>query len=114
MALFENGERVTPPSTRFCTRFFGLRSARAREDAIESFFAGVDAAFWVIVANEQPGQRGKRHMWHAAICSITRRTIEGRIHDAESDLDGTSILDLHRIINLRDRLDTGSLRRHPP
>ena len=43
MALFENGERVTPPLNQILYEdFSGLRSARAREDTrIESFFAAL-------------------------------------------------------------------------
>jgi len=48
LALFENGERVTLFLNQILyDDFSGLRSARAREDKrIESFFAGLDAAFW--------------------------------------------------------------------
>src|SRR5580704_5819681 len=48
MGLFESGERVTPPLNQILYEdFSGLRSARAQEDArIESFFAGLDSAFW--------------------------------------------------------------------
>src|SRR5580700_2214442 len=48
MGLFESGERTTPPLSRILYDDFpGLRTAREREDArIESFFAGLNAAFW--------------------------------------------------------------------
>src|ERR1044071_8746570 len=48
LALFENGERVTPPLNQILyDDLSDLRSARACEDTrIESFFAGLDAAFW--------------------------------------------------------------------
>ena len=48
MGLFESGEPVSPPPNQILYDAFSeLRSAREREDArIESFFAGLDAAFW--------------------------------------------------------------------
>src|SRR5687768_6599043 len=48
MALFERGERATPPLDRILyDDFVSLRNARVREDLrIESFFSGLDAAFW--------------------------------------------------------------------
>src|SRR5580692_9031998 len=47
IGLFDGGERATPPLNQILyDDFSGLRSARVREDArIESFFAGLDAAF---------------------------------------------------------------------
>jgi uncharacterized damage-inducible protein DinB len=48
MALFESGERLTPPLDQIlCDDFFSLRRARAREDSrIEAFFAGLETPFW--------------------------------------------------------------------
>ena len=84
MALFEHGERLTPPLDQIlCDDFSGLRSARAREDCAGSSRSS---------AGSRPGSGGgrspiritraeitsKRPMWHAAICSITRPTIERR------------------------------------
>src|SRR5271154_528191 len=48
IGLFESGERVTPPLNQILyDDFFALRSAREREDVrMESFFAGLDDAFW--------------------------------------------------------------------
>src|SRR4029453_18873863 len=48
MTLFERGDRTTPPLDQILyDDFLSLRTARAREDLrIESFFGGIDAAFW--------------------------------------------------------------------
>src|SRR6266446_6501903 len=48
IGLFESGERVTPPLNQILyDAFSDLRVAREREDVrIESYFAGLDAAFW--------------------------------------------------------------------
>jgi hypothetical protein len=48
MALFERGDRVTPPLSQILYDDFpSLRRARAGEDLrIESFFGGLDAARW--------------------------------------------------------------------
>jgi len=48
MALFERGDRATPPLNQILyDDFLSLRGARAREDLrIEAFFGGLDAGFW--------------------------------------------------------------------
>jgi len=105
MALFENGERVTPPLNQILYDDFPLlRDARVREDArIESFFAGLSAAFWgrsFAYTNNQ----GKDYVETAHVaCShlFNHQTHHrGQVHVM---LSQTAIappqLDLHRIMN---------------
>ena len=105
MALFENGERVTPPLNQILYDDFStLRNARAREDErIESFFAKLDAAFWgrsFAYTNNQ----GKDYVETAHVaCShlFNHQTHHrGQVHVM---LSQTAVappsLDLHRILN---------------
>ena len=105
MGLFENGERVTPPLNQILyDDFSGLQSARAREDArIESFFAGLDAAFWnrsFAYTNNQ----GKDYVETAHVaCShlFNHQTHHrGQVHVMLSQTPvAPPSLDLHRIVN---------------
>jgi len=105
MGLFESGERVTPPLNQILyDDFFGLQSARTREDArVEAFFARLDAAFWTrwfAYTNNQ----GKNYVETAHVaCShlFNHQTHHrGQVHVM---LSQTSVpppaLDLHRIVN---------------
>ena len=83
MALFERGDRATPPLNQILyDDFLSLRSARTREDRrIESFFSGLGAAFWdrsFGYTNNQGKEYNRPRTWHAATCSTIRRTIERR------------------------------------
>jgi uncharacterized damage-inducible protein DinB len=105
MGLFESGERVTPPLNQILYEdFSGLRSARAQEDArIESFFAGLNSAFWdqsFAYTNNQ----GKDYVETAHVaCShlFNHQTHHrGQVHVMLSQTQVASpSLDLHRIIN---------------
>src|SRR5262245_58437580 len=105
MALFEDGERVTPPLNQVLyDDFSSLRSARAREDTrIESFFAGLDSAFWgrsFAYTNNQ----GKDCVETAHVaCShlFNHQTHHrGQVHVMLSQTPvAPPALDLHRILN---------------
>jgi uncharacterized damage-inducible protein DinB len=105
LALFENGERCTPPLNQILyDDFSGLRSARAREDKrIESFFAGLDAAFWdrsFAYTNNQ----GKDYVETAHVaCShlFNHQTHHrGQVHVMLSQTSTPApSLDLYRILN---------------
>src|SRR4029077_3712977 len=105
MGLFETGERVTPPLNQIlCDDFSGLRSARERDDArIESFFAGLETAFWsrsFAYTNNQ----GKDYVETAHVaCShlFNHQTHHrGQVHVMLSQTPvPPPSLDLHRIIN---------------
>jgi hypothetical protein len=78
MGLFASGERATPPLSQILyDDFFGLQSARAREDArIETFFAALDAAFWsrsFAYTNNQ----GKDYVETAHVATAWRRGFMG-------------------------------------
>lgn len=105
LGLFESGERATPPLNQILyDDFLDLRSARAREDArIESFFDGLDAAFWdrsFAYTNNQ----GKDYVETAHVaCShlFNHQTHHrGQVHVMLSQTPvAPPSLDLHRIIN---------------
>jgi uncharacterized damage-inducible protein DinB len=105
MGLFETGEPVTPPPNQILYDDFpGLQSARTQEDArIESFFAGLDAAFWdrsFAYTNLQ----GKDYVEtaHVACTHLFNHQTHhrGQVHVM---LSQTAIappqLDLHRVLN---------------
>jgi uncharacterized damage-inducible protein DinB len=105
MALFERGDRATPPLNQILyDDFLSLRSARAREDLrIESFFGGLDAAFWdrsFAYTNNQ----GKDYVEtaHVACCHLFNHQTHHRAQ-VHVMLSQTSTpppaLDLHRILN---------------
>ena len=105
MGLFETGERVTPPLNQILyDDFSGLRSARERADArIESFFAGLETAFWsrsFAYTNNQ----GKDYVETAHVaCShlFNHQTHHrGQVHVMLSQTPvAPPSLDLHRVIN---------------
>jgi len=105
MALFEYGERVTPPLDQILYDDFpGLRSARESEDArLESFFAGLNAGFWersFAYTNNQ----GKDYVETAHVaCShlFNHQTHHrGQVHVMLRQTQTSPLpLDLHRIIN---------------
>jgi len=97
IGLFESGERVTPPLNQILYNdLVDLRTAREREDVrIESFFAGLDDAFFsrsFAYTNNQ-GKRlrgdGTRSM-HAPVQSPGPPSRTGP-RNAESDSGGTPI-----------------------
>jgi uncharacterized damage-inducible protein DinB len=105
MALFERGDRATPPLNQILyDDFLSLRSARVREDLrIESFFGGLDAAFWdrsFAYTNNQ----GKDYVEtaHVACCHLFNHQTHHRAQ-VHVMLSQTSTrppaLDLHRILN---------------
>jgi uncharacterized damage-inducible protein DinB len=105
MGLFESGERVTPPLNQILyDDFSALRSAREREDVrMESFFAGIDDAFWnrsFAYTNNQ----GKDYVETAHVaCShlFNHQTHHrGQVHVMLSQTPlAPPSLDLHRIVN---------------
>jgi uncharacterized damage-inducible protein DinB len=105
MGLFESGERLTPPLNQILyDAFSALQTARAQEDArIESFFAGLDAAFWdrsFAYTNNQ----GKDYVETAHVaCShlFNHQTHHrGQVHVMLSQTPvAPPSLDMHRIIN---------------
>jgi uncharacterized damage-inducible protein DinB len=105
MALFESGERLTPPLDQIlCDDFSGLRSARAREDSrIESFFAGLDTGFWrrsFAYANNQG--RDYVETAHVACSHLFNHQTHHRaqVHVMLSQTStAPPSLDLHRILN---------------
>jgi uncharacterized damage-inducible protein DinB len=105
LALFENGDRVTPPLNRILYDDFpGLRDARAREDVrLEAFFAGLYDDFWnrsfAYTNNQGKGYVEKAHV----ACShlFNHQTHHrGQVHVMLSQTPvAPPSLDLHRIIN---------------
>ena len=105
MELFESGERVTPPLDQILhDDFYGLRNARAREDArIEGFFAKINDGFWnrsFAYTNNQ----GKDYVEAAHVaCShlFNHQTHHrGQVHVMLSQTPVVPpSLDLHRIVN---------------
>jgi uncharacterized damage-inducible protein DinB len=105
MGLFEGGQRETPPLDQILYEdFSALRSARLREDArMESFFAGLDAAFWIRPL-AYTNNRGKDYVETAHVaCShlFNHQTHHrGQVHAMLSQTPvAPPSLDLHRIIN---------------
>lgn len=105
MGLFETGERVTPPLNDILYDDFpSLRSAREREDArIESFFAGLDAAFWNR-SFAYTNNRGKHYVdtAHVACAHLFNHQTHhrGQVHVMLSQTPvAPPQLDLHRVIN---------------
>jgi uncharacterized damage-inducible protein DinB len=105
IGLFDGGERATPPLNQILyDDFSGLRSARVREDArIESFFAGLDAAFW-IRPFAYTNNRGKEYVETAHVaCNhlFNHQTHHrGQVHVMLSQTPvAPPSLDLHRIVN---------------
>jgi len=105
MALFENGDRVTPPLNQILyDDFSDLRSARSHEDSrIESFFAGLGDAFW---SRSFPytNNQGKDYVETAHVaCShlFNHQTHHrGQVHVMLSQTStAPPPLDLHRIVN---------------
>ena len=96
---------VTPPLNQILyDDFSSLRSARAREDArIESFFAGLDAAFWdrsFAYTNNQG--RDSAETAHVTCSHLFNHQTHhrGQVHVMLSQT-ATPLpsLDLHRILN---------------
>jgi uncharacterized damage-inducible protein DinB len=105
MGLFEKAERVTPPLSQILYDVFSeLRVAREREDArIESFFEGLDTAFWTRSFGYTNNQ-GKDYVESAHVaCShlFNHQTHHrGQVHVMLSQtLVVPPPLDLHRIVN---------------
>ncbi|MBZ5591454.1 MAG: DinB family protein [Acidobacteriia bacterium] len=105
MRLFQTGDRVTPPLNEILYDDFSeLQSARAREDArIESFFAGLDAAFWSR-SFAYTNNRGNDYVDTAQVaCShlFNHQTHHrGQVHVMLSQTPvAPPPLDLHRIVN---------------
>jgi len=105
LALFESGERATPPLGQILYEDFSeLREARVREDArLESFFGGLDDSFWgrsFAYTNNQ----GKDYVETAHVaCShlFNHQTHHrGQVHVmlSQTGVPAPS-LDLHRILN---------------
>lgn len=105
MALFELGDRATPPlNTILYDDFSILRTAREHEDRrLESFFGGLDNVFWrrsFAYTNNQ----GKEYVETAHVaCShlFNHQTHHrGQVHAMLSQTSTPPpALDLHRIIN---------------
>jgi uncharacterized damage-inducible protein DinB len=105
LALFENGQRVTPPLNQILYDDFNeLRGARMREDErLEAFFGGLDSSFWhrsFAYTNNQ----GKACVEKAHVaCShlFNHQTHHrGQVHVMLSQTAAAPPqLDLHRIIN---------------
>ena len=105
MGLFENGEPATPPLNQILYDDLpGLQTARSREDArIESFFAGLDGAFWARTFPYTNNQ-GKDYVETAHVaCShlFNHQTHHrGQVHVMLSQTPvAPPSLDLHRIVN---------------
>ena len=105
MALFERGDRVTPPLDQILyDDFSSLHAARTREDLrIESFFGDLDAAFWgrsFAYTNNQG--RDYVETAHVACCHLFNHQTHHRAQ-VHVMLSQTSTpppaLDLHRILN---------------
>src|SRR5687767_2364688 len=105
MALFERGDRVTPPLSQILYDVSSsLRSARVGEDLrIESFFGGLDAAFWdrsFAYTNNQG--KDSVETAHVACCHLFNHQTHHRAQ-VHVMLSQTSTpppaLDLHRILN---------------
>ncbi len=106
MWVFENDGREPPPMNDFLyTEFSVLRSARVREDArIESFFRGIDEAFWSW-SFPNTNSQGKSYVETSAVaCShlFNHQTHHrGQVHVMLSQTPvAPPSLDLHRIVNL--------------
>jgi uncharacterized damage-inducible protein DinB len=105
MGLFEGGERATPPLNQILYHdFSGLRIARVHEDArIESFFAGIEAAFW-IQSFAYTNHQGKDYVEAAHVACghlFNHQTHHrGQVHVMLSQTPvAPPSLDLHRIVN---------------
>jgi len=105
MGLFESGERPTPLLSQILyDNFPDLQTARVREDArIESFFAGLEAAFWTR-SFAYTNNQGKDYVESAHVaCShlFNHQTHHrGQVHVMLSQTPvAPPSLDLHRIIN---------------
>ena len=105
LALFENGDRVTPPLNQILYDDFSeLHYARSREDArLESFFAGIPVDFWTR-AFAYVNNKGKDYVETAHVaCShlFNHQTHHrGQVHVMLSQTPAAPpSLDLHRIIN---------------
>jgi len=105
MALFEHGDRKTPPLDQILyDDFSNLRTARTREDLqIESFFDGLDATFWGRSFSYTNNQ-GKDYMEtaHVACCHLFNHQTHHRaqVHVMVSQTSTPPpALDLHRILN---------------
>ena len=105
MALFERGDKATPPLNRILyDDFSSLRTAREREDVrIESFFGGLDSTFWsrsFAYTNNQ----GKDYVEtaHVACSHVFNHQTHHRaqVHVMVSQTSTPPpALDLHRILN---------------
>ena len=105
LALFERGDRVTPPLGQILYDDFpDLRAARVEEDArLERFFAGVDAPFWTR-SFEYVNNQGREIVETAHVaCShlFNHQTHHrGQVHVMLSQTNvAPPQLDLHRIMN---------------
>jgi uncharacterized damage-inducible protein DinB len=105
LGLFETGQVLTPPLNQILyDDFSALQNARVREDArIESFFAGLDAAFWPR-SFAYTNLQGKDYVDTAHVaCShlFNHQTHHrGQVHVMLSQTPvAPPPLDLHRIIN---------------
>jgi uncharacterized damage-inducible protein DinB len=105
LALFEIGERVTPPLNQILYDDFpGLRDGRAHEDArIELFFTTLDADFWgrsFAYTNNQG--RDYVETAHVACSHLFNHQTHhrGQVHVMLSQSStAPPSLDLHRILN---------------
>jgi uncharacterized damage-inducible protein DinB len=105
MARFEGGGRVTPALDTVLFEDFGaLRAARAAEDErIETFFAGVDEAFFKR-SFDYRNNKGLEYVEAAlvAVCHFFNHQTHhrGQIHAllTQSGVAGPS-MDLHRVVN---------------
>jgi uncharacterized damage-inducible protein DinB len=105
LALFERGDRVTPPLGEILYDDFpALRAARVKDDArLERFFASRDAAFWTR-SFEYVNNQGREMVETAHVaCShlFNHQTHHrGQVHVMLSQTNvAPPQLDLHRIIN---------------
>src|SRR5262249_30271929 len=83
LALFEHGDRVTPPLGQILyDEFAALRAARVEDDArLERFLASIDARSGRARSTTsiiRYARWSRRHTWHARTCSIIRRITADR------------------------------------
>jgi uncharacterized damage-inducible protein DinB len=105
MALFEQGDRATPPlDTILYDDFSSLRTAREREDLrLESFFGRLDAGF-LSRSFAYRNNQGKDYVEsaHVACCHLFNHQTHhrGQVHVMLSQTSTPPpALDLHRILN---------------
>jgi len=105
LALFEHGDRVTPPLGQILyDEFAALRAARVEDDArLERFLASIDAPFWTR-SFEYVNNQGREMVEtaHVACTHLFNHQTHhrGQVHVMLSQTNvAPPQLDLHRIIN---------------